>query len=238
MNRFRSVVLGAGIVGSAVAFSFSATLVQAKQCSAERPSNARTYWSYRLIDGRKCWYEGKPMLSKSLLHWPEGRTAQVSSRREANIVPASHFNLLDAQASISDDLEAKPKPEAKSEIADASAGRMPGQPLTTDGLRVFANSMAAMTGEPIVTILDRWPDEEMPQQRTKQTQAEQPSPTSPRTFMMVAIMFMAVLAVLMTTFSRMRRTRPSGGSLLLGYSDLTWRRPTFTAISWPRDLRV
>ena len=19
-----------------------------------------TYWSYRLIDGRKCWYEGKP----------------------------------------------------------------------------------------------------------------------------------------------------------------------------------
>jgi len=238
MNRFRSVVLGAGIVGSAVAFSFSATLAQAKQCSAERPSNARTYWSYRLIDGRKCWYEGKPMLSKSLLHWPEGRTAQVSSRREANIVPASHFNLLDAQASISDDLEAKPKPEAKSEIVDASAGRMPGQPLTTDGLRVFANSMAAMTAEPVVTILDRWPDEEMPQQRTKQTQAEQPSPTSPRTFMMVAIMFMAVLAVLMTTFSRMRRTRPSGGSLLLGYSDLTWRRPTFTAISWPRDLRV
>jgi hypothetical protein len=238
MNRFRSVVLGAGIVSSAVAFSFSATVALAKQCSAERPSNARTYWSYRLIDGRKCWYEGKPMLSKSLLHWPEGRTVQVSSRREANIVPASHFNLLDAQASISDDVEAKPKPETKPEIADASAGRTPGQPLTSDSLRVFANSMAAMTAEPVVTILDRWPDEEMPQQRTKSTPAEQPSPTNPRTFMMVAIMFMAVLAVLMTTFRKMRRTRPGGGSLLLGYSDLTWRRPTFTAISWPRDLRV
>lgn len=238
MNRFRSVVLGAGIVSSAVAFSFSATVALAKQCSAERPSNARTYWSYRLIDGRKCWYEGKPMLSKSLLHWPEGRTVQVSSRREANIVPASHFNLLDAQASISDDVEAKPKPETKPEIADASAGRTPGQPLTSDSLRVFANSMAAMTAEPVVTILDRWPDEEMPQQRTKSTPADQPSPTSPRTFMMVAIMFMAVLAVLMTTFRKMRRTRPGGGSLLLGYSDLTWRRPTFTAISWPRDLRV
>lgn len=238
MNRFRSVVLGAGIVSSAVAFPFSATVAQAKQCSAERPSNARTYWSYRLIDGRKCWYEGKPMLSKSLLHWPEGRTVQVSSRREANIVPASHFNLLDAQASISDDVEAKPKPETKPEIADASAGRTPGQPLTSDSLRVFANSMAAMTAEPVVTILDRWPDEEMPQQRTKSTPADQPSPTSPRTFMMVAIMFMAVLAVLMTTFRKMRRTRPGGGSLLLGYSDLTWRRPTFTAISWPRDLRV
>jgi hypothetical protein len=222
----------------AVAFSFSATPVQAKQCSAERPSNARTYWSYRLIDGRKCWYEGKPMLSKSLLHWPEARTAQVSSRREANIVPANHFNLLDAQASISDDREARPTPEARPEIADASPARTPGQPLTPDGLRVFANSMAAMTAEPVVTILDRWPDEEMPQQRTTSTAIEQPSPTSPRTFMMVAIMFMAVLAVLMTTFRKMKHPRHGGGALLLGYSDLTWRRPTFTAISWPRDLRL
>ena len=239
MNRFRSVSLGAGVVGVlAGALFFSATPAQAKQCSTERPSNARTYWSYRLIDGRKCWYEGRPMLSKSLLHWPEARTAQASSRREANIVPASHFNLLDAQASISDDLEAKPKPDAKPEIADSSPVPTSKPPLTPDGLRVFANSMAAMTAEPVVAILDRWPDAEMPQQRTKPTPVEQPSPTSTRTFTMVAITFMALLAVLMTTFRKMRRTRPGGGSLLLGYSDLTWRRPTFTAISWPRDLRV
>jgi len=71
MNRFRSVTLGAAVVsGLAGALFFSATPAQAKQCSTERPSNARTYWSYRLIDGRKCWYEGKPMLSKSLLEWP------------------------------------------------------------------------------------------------------------------------------------------------------------------------
>ena len=239
MNRFRSVSLGAGVVSVfAGALFFSATPAQAKQCSTERPSNARTYWSYRLIDGRKCWYEGRPMLSKSLLHWPEARTAQASSRRETNIVPASHFNLLDAQASISDDLEAKPNPDAKPETADSSPVPTSKPPLTPDGLRVFANSMAAMTAEPVVAILDRWPDAEMPQQRTKPTPVEQPSPTSTRTFMMVAITFMALLAVLMTTFRRVRRARPGGGSLLLGYSDLTWRRPTFTAISWPRDLRV
>ena len=155
-----------------------------------------------------------------------------------NIVPASHFNLLDAQASISDDLEAKPNPDAKPETADSSPVPTSKPPLTPDGLRVFANSMAAMTAEPVVAILDRWPDAEMPQQRTKPTPVEQPSPTSTRTFMMVAITFMALLAVLMTTFRRVRRARPGGGSLLLGYSDLTWRRPTFTAISWPRDLRV
>ncbi|WP_375788442.1 hypothetical protein ACE10Z_14120 [Bradyrhizobium sp. Pha-3] len=50
---------------------------QAKQqCSAAVPPNPREYWSWRLIDGRKCWYEGKPMLSKSLLEWP----AQVSTQ--------------------------------------------------------------------------------------------------------------------------------------------------------------
>ena len=197
MNRFRSVSLGAGVVSVlAGALFFSATPAQAKQCSTERPSNARTYWSYRLIDGRKCWYEGRPMLSKSLLHWPEARTAQASSRREANIVPASHFNLLDAQASISDDLEAKPKPDAKPEIADSSPVPTPGQSLTPDGLRVFANSMAAMTAEPTVTILDRWPDEELPQHRTKPAAVADPSLMKTRTIIMVIIMLMALLAVL------------------------------------------
>src|SRR6476659_10263426 len=52
---------------------------QAKQqCSAAMPSNPNgQWWSYRLIDGRKCWYEGKPMLSKSLLEWPKQASAQL-----------------------------------------------------------------------------------------------------------------------------------------------------------------
>jgi hypothetical protein len=47
-----------------------APAAQAKQCSAERPSASPAHWSYRLIDGRKCWYEGENGLSKSLLQWP------------------------------------------------------------------------------------------------------------------------------------------------------------------------
>ena len=48
--------------------------VEAKQqCSAAMPSNQNgKWWSYRLIDGRKCWYEGKPGYSKALLEWPKG----------------------------------------------------------------------------------------------------------------------------------------------------------------------
>ena len=71
MKRFQLIVLAACMaLVSPVAF-FS--VAHAKQCSVERPSNARSFWSYRFIDDRKCWYEGKPMLSKSLLEWPPAR---------------------------------------------------------------------------------------------------------------------------------------------------------------------
>src|SRR3979490_958858 len=48
---------------------------EAKQCSAAMPSNPQGHWSYRLIDGRKCWYEGENNFPKSLLQWPEENSA-------------------------------------------------------------------------------------------------------------------------------------------------------------------
>src|ERR1700756_848607 len=71
-----------------------------QQCSAAMPSNPQgRWWSYRLIDGRKCWYEGKPMLSKSLLEWPEEASAPPSSSREpASVVTEKSGNPLDSQA--------------------------------------------------------------------------------------------------------------------------------------------
>jgi len=61
--------------------SVGISTAQAKQqCSAAMPSNLQGHWwSYRLIDGRKCWYEGKPGLSKSLLEWPKEVSAQPAS---------------------------------------------------------------------------------------------------------------------------------------------------------------
>jgi len=73
---------------------------QAKQCSAAAPSNPHgRWWSYRLIDGRKCWYEGKPMLSKSLLEWPKEASAQpISNREVTSVATEKPENPLDAQA--------------------------------------------------------------------------------------------------------------------------------------------
>jgi hypothetical protein len=218
MNSFRSIFLGAEVVSIlTVALFFSATPTQAKQCSTERPPSARSHWSYRLIDGRKCWYEGKPMLSKSVLHWPAAQTGQTNPRQEPNLLAASQHDPLDAQASISNDPHAKPKPNVKPEIVGGSQAPTRQSILTSDDLRAWANSMAAMTAEPIVTILDRWPDEELPQHRTKPAPVEQPSPMNIRTTMMVTIMFTALLAVLMIIFRKVSGARRADGPPLLGW---------------------
>src|SRR5262245_50524974 len=84
--------------------SLEMTSVHAKQqCVAAMPANPQgQWWSYRLIDGRKCWYAGKPMLSKSLLEWPTEVSPEHGSRGEASGVviakPSKPGNLLEAQA--------------------------------------------------------------------------------------------------------------------------------------------
>jgi hypothetical protein len=201
MSKLPSIALAAWI---ATLLSVGIPNAQAKQqCSAAAPSNPHgQWWSYRLIDGRKCWYEGKPMLSKSLLHWPAAQTAQTNPRREPKVLPASQDKLLDARASVSDDPDAKPKPEIKPEVADGSSARTPKQTLTPNDLRAWGNSMAAMTAEPVLTILDRWPDAELSQHRTEPAPVEQQSAMNTRAFMMVTIVFMALLAVLMTVYKK------------------------------------
>ena len=73
---------------------------QTKQrCIAAMPSDPQgRWWSYRLIDGRKCWYEGKPNLSKSLLEWPEEASEQGSNRELTRVVTEKSGNALDLQA--------------------------------------------------------------------------------------------------------------------------------------------
>jgi hypothetical protein len=81
---------------------------EAKQhCSATMPSSTNgKWWSYRIIDGRKCWYEGKPGLSKALLEWPGSTSAEPLSddaapaaRKDvANTVAGKRGGPLNAQA--------------------------------------------------------------------------------------------------------------------------------------------
>jgi hypothetical protein len=102
-HRLQSILLAA----------FVAALFIAGAAAAKQPCNAEAgtqgYWSWRMIDGRKCWYEGKPMLSKALLEWPAESAALPDAGADtASVVPErrhpeiqrseSHGDPMDAQA--------------------------------------------------------------------------------------------------------------------------------------------
>src|SRR4051812_44334833 len=101
-NRIRFVVLAVCI---AIAFPIGVPTAQATQCRIAKPTHQPGHWwSWRLIDGRKCWYEGKTMVSKSSLHWSvplsrESRATPVSVRTERR------NDLLDSRASATDDAD-------------------------------------------------------------------------------------------------------------------------------------
>ena len=123
MNKPPSIALAASIAALLLVGMPNA---QAKQCSAAKPLNPHgQWWSYRLIDGRKCWYEGKPMLSKSLLEWPKVASAQpVSIGKVKSVVTQKPGNPLDAQARAlqdSDTFEARWR-ERVDEIGMTSKG--------------------------------------------------------------------------------------------------------------------
>jgi hypothetical protein len=40
-------------------------------CSAELPTNRSGHWSWRNIDGKRCWYPGRPGLAKANLRWTQ-----------------------------------------------------------------------------------------------------------------------------------------------------------------------
>jgi hypothetical protein len=83
-----------------------------QQCSAE--AGKQGAWAWRMIDGRKCWYEGKPMLSRSLLEWPAESAAipeatadsdnaapvirRAEKQRSESAPLESHGDPMDAQA--------------------------------------------------------------------------------------------------------------------------------------------
>src|SRR5947199_10283963 len=58
---------------------------QAIECSAAIPSHPQGHWSYRLVDGRKCWYQGENNLSKSLLEWPQPSALAPFSETQARL---------------------------------------------------------------------------------------------------------------------------------------------------------
>jgi hypothetical protein len=87
-----------------MAMHVSMSIATAKQqCSASIPSNSHGHWSWRFVDERKCWYEGKPKISKSSLEWPPQAASRPVPKEElATAPPEKPGNPADSQARAND----------------------------------------------------------------------------------------------------------------------------------------
>lgn len=100
-TQIRPVIFAACV---ATLVSIGAPAAYAVECSAARPSPANGYWSWRLIDGRKCWYRGQAMISKTLLRWPAAAPAQAKAlARPVSTAAEKRADPLDAHARLPDD---------------------------------------------------------------------------------------------------------------------------------------
>src|SRR5436309_15431276 len=77
---------------------------KAMECCVASPSNATGYWSWRLIDERKCWYAGKTVISKSLLRWAAAAPAQAKAdAMPISVATEKRSGPMNAQARMLDD---------------------------------------------------------------------------------------------------------------------------------------
>jgi hypothetical protein len=73
------------IAGIVVVAAVGAGAANTIECKAELPTTRTGYWSWRVIDGKRCWYPGRPGIAKSQLQWPaEAATAGAPSAADTS----------------------------------------------------------------------------------------------------------------------------------------------------------
>src|SRR3954452_22735668 len=53
------------------------------ECRAELPQSRTGHWSWRQIEGRKCWFPGRANLDKAQLRWPTAAAAAAAAAARA-----------------------------------------------------------------------------------------------------------------------------------------------------------
>jgi hypothetical protein len=96
-----------------------------KECSAS-PGKTSGHWSWRLIDGRKCWYAGKMVIAKASLRWSATAPAKTVQTKAPEATPAEvkAGNLTSADIKAA---QAKPAPAAAGATAEKRGSPMDAQ---------------------------------------------------------------------------------------------------------------
>ena len=111
---------------------------EVRQCSAS-PSKTQGHWSWRLIDGRKCWYAGKTVIAKSSLRWLAAAPAQANAAQvravEAKAVDVKAVDVNKAGNPTPADVEAaqaRPAPTTVGVVTEKRGNPMDAQARMLD----------------------------------------------------------------------------------------------------------
>lgn len=100
-----------------------------RECSAS-PGKTQGHWSWRLIDGRKCWYAGKTVIAKAALRWPAAaKSAQAKAVEAAKTSDVKAGNLTPADVKAG---QARPVPTTVGVAAEKRGNPMDAQARMLD----------------------------------------------------------------------------------------------------------
>jgi hypothetical protein len=113
--------LGAAVV-LAIAIGVVLPTAKAETIECHEKAETREYWTWREIDGRRCWYKGRRRVSKSLLFWAPKKSPEAieidltTASSQPQVSPAestaSIEEPVESSASVEEPVEAREPPGA------------------------------------------------------------------------------------------------------------------------------
>jgi hypothetical protein len=100
------------IVAGIIALSFlGASAASAIECTPEMPTTRSGYWSWRIIDGKRCWYPGRPGMEKANLQWPKSASTPPPVDTKNQVSREAHPDQLSPEAYSAKAQSYSPTPE-------------------------------------------------------------------------------------------------------------------------------
>ena len=99
-------ILVLGAIGLLVLiFLFGPVPANAVECRSHAGDTRESHWTWRNIDGRRCWYKGRRALPKTSLHWsskkemdPRVPAKKTAPAYRAQVVDPRELNEIDKLA--------------------------------------------------------------------------------------------------------------------------------------------
>jgi hypothetical protein len=136
------------------------------ECEPQRVTGDGRHWAYRIVDGRECWYPGRPGKSRNELFW--GRTTTPSARQtvdqpqaEAEIVPSEPPSRLVAAPPEKPELD-QPQAETETEPSEPPSRLVAAPPEKPEIAEAMPAEWRATAADQLLAFTCCWPELEEP----------------------------------------------------------------------------